>query len=94
MAAGSEIVYRVAPSYPLAARRRGIEGVVLLHVRFDASGQPEEISVRTSSGSAMLDDAARDAVARWRFRGGAAGALELPFTFRLAADRGAISSVQ
>lgn len=94
MADGSEIVYRVAPAYPLAARRRGIEGAVLLHVRFDASGQPREISVMTSSGSPMLDDAARDAAARWRFRGGAAGAVELPFTFRLAADRGAIPSVQ
>lgn len=94
VASGSEIVYRVAPTYPLVARRRGIEGVVILHVRYDASGQPEDISVMTSSGSAILDDAAREAVARWRFRGGAAGAVELPFSFRLAADGGAASSVQ
>lgn len=95
VAAESEIVYRVAPTYPVAARRRGIEGAVVLHVRFDAGGRPEEISVMTSSGSAMLDDAAREAVARWRFRGGAAGALELPITFRFAdAGSGGASSIQ
>jgi protein TonB len=72
VAESGEIVHLVAPTYPLIARRKGIEGAVLLHVRFDASGRPEDISVMTSSGSAMLDDAARDAVMRWRFRGGVA----------------------
>ena len=85
MADSSEIVYRVAPAYPVAARRKGIEGAVLLRVRFDAGGRPEDISVMTSSGSTMLDDAARDAVARWRFRGGVPGMLDLPITFRLVA---------
>ena len=92
MAGGAEIVYRVAPTYPVAARRRGIEGAVLLHVRFDAGGRPEDISIMTSSGSKMLDDAARDAVARWRFRGGVAGTLELPITFRLVAASAADES--
>jgi periplasmic protein TonB len=85
VAESGEIVHLVAPTYPLTARRKGIEGAVLLRVRFDASGRPEDISVMTSSGSAMLDDAARDAVMRWRFRGGVAGSLELPITFRLVA---------
>jgi protein TonB len=88
MADSAEIVYRVAPTYPLAARRRGIEGSVLLRVRFDRAGRPGDISVMSSSGSPMLDDAARDAVARWRFRGGEAGALDLPITFRLVAVSG------
>lgn len=88
MADSAEIVYRVAPAYPPAARRKGIEGSVLLHVRFDASGRPKDISIMTSSGSPMLDDAARDAVSRWRFRGGEAGALDLPVIFRLVAAAG------
>ncbi|HEX2115206.1 MAG TPA: energy transducer TonB [Alphaproteobacteria bacterium] len=92
MADSAEIVYRVAPTYPVAARRKGIEGAVLLRVRFDAGGRPEDISVMTSSGSKMLDDAAREAVARWRFRGGVAGALELPITFRLVAASAADAS--
>ena len=83
MAGGGETVYRIAPSYPPAARRRGIEGSVLLRVRFDAAGQPEDIAVAASSGSEMLDQAARDAVQRWRFRGGVSGTVDVPVAFRL-----------
>jgi protein TonB len=79
----SEAVYRVAPAYPLAARRRGLEGSVLLRVRFDAEGRPEEVVVKTGSGSEMLDSAAREAVSRWRFGGAAAGSVDAPITFRL-----------
>ena len=73
----------MAPAYPLAARRRGLEGSVVLRVRFDAEGRPEDIAVLTGSGSEMLDSAARDAVLRWRFRGGSAGSVDVPITFRL-----------
>jgi protein TonB len=83
MAAGGETVYRITPYYPPAARRRGIEGSVLLRVRFDAGGRPEDIAVAASSGSEMLDQAAREAVQRWRFRGGAAGTIDVPVAFRL-----------
>lgn len=76
-------MHRVAPAYPMAARRRGLEGAIVLRVRFDAEGRPEEIVVKTGSGSEMLDNAARDAVMRWRFRGGAAGSVDVPITFRL-----------
>ncbi|HYD60620.1 MAG TPA: energy transducer TonB [Noviherbaspirillum sp.] len=55
------------PAYPLAARKLGEEGTVLLHVRVSAEGLPARIEVRTSSGSDRLDDAARNAVAQWRF---------------------------
>jgi protein TonB len=89
----AEIIHRVAPAYPLAARRKGIEGDVILLVRFDAAGRPVHIAVVSSSGSALLDDAARDAVIHWRFRGGSAGALELPLTFRLVAAAAVESSI-
>jgi protein TonB len=80
---GGEAVHRVEPAYPPAARRRGLEGSVILRVRFDAEGRPEEVVVKNRSGSEMLDGAARDAVKRWRFRGGTAGFVDVPITFRL-----------
>lgn len=57
-----------APDYPIQALRAGIQGTVLLKVLVGASGQPVEVMVARSSGSRVLDDAARRHVlATWRF---------------------------
>ena len=74
---------RMPPVYPLTARRQGLQGTAMVRARFDAQGRPEDVAVVASSGSASLDDAAREAVRRWRFRAGAAGVLDMPITFRL-----------
>jgi protein TonB len=77
------------PRYPLAARRRGDEGRVVLRVRVSADGRAETVTVAKSSGHALLDEAAQRAVARWRFVPGrlaglpVAAALDVPVTFRL-----------
>lgn len=55
------------PAYPAISRRMGEEGRVLLRVHVSADGKPEEVEVKTSSGSPRLDRAAREAVSRWRF---------------------------
>ena len=55
------------PVYPVASRRLGEEGRVLLRVRVSAHGQPLEVDVKQSSGFSRLDEAARAAVERWRF---------------------------
>lgn len=56
-----------APDYPLAAQKRGLEGKVILKVHVLASGQPNNITVATSSGHQVLDDAAVKAVQQWAF---------------------------
>lgn len=56
-----------APTYPSLARRTGEEGKVMLRVFVEASGKPSKIEVRNSSGSTRLDDAAMNAVWRWKF---------------------------
>ena len=57
-----------APDYPVQALRAGIQGTVLLKVLVSASGQPTEVVVERSSGSRLLDDAARAHVLEaWRF---------------------------
>jgi protein TonB len=64
------IAYETAtpPDYPVQALRAGIQGTVLLKVLVGTSGQPTEVVVERSSGSRLLDDAARRHVlAAWRF---------------------------
>jgi len=55
------------PRYPNAARRRGIEGRVVLNVEVLASGICGQIEILQSSGHELLDDAALEAVRHWHF---------------------------
>lgn len=78
-----DILTRVPPLYPLASRRKGEAGTVLLLVRIDAGGKVLEVSVRSTSGHPALDRSAVTAVSRWKFRPGAPGLLLVPVVFRL-----------
>lgn len=55
------------PSYPLLARRMGLQGKVVLNVEVLAAGGCGEVRVHQSSGHALLDNAALQAVKTWRF---------------------------
>lgn len=56
-----------APVYPALSRRLREDGRVLLRVFVESSGRPGQIEINVSSGSPRLDQAARDAVSRWKF---------------------------
>jgi protein TonB len=56
------------PPYPMAARRMGIEGTVVLRVVVAPDGSPTSVVVLQSSGSDILDASALETVrTRWRF---------------------------
>ncbi|MGD8941463.1 MAG: TonB family protein, partial [Gammaproteobacteria bacterium] len=55
------------PFYPVAAKHRGIQGLVLLEVTVSASGATTKVIVKKSSGHKVLDRAASDTVASWQF---------------------------
>lgn len=59
--------HRVEPVYPAVSRRMGEEGTVRLKVLVDERGRPITVDVTASSGHSRLDQAAIDAVKRWRF---------------------------
>lgn len=65
-------LYRVnpPPRYPRLARRRGLEGTVLLEVLVDRNGRVREVRVQASSGHPILDRAAFKGVRNWRFSPG------------------------
>ena len=77
------------PDYPPAARRRGLEGTVLLRVLVNPEGAAGETRLIGPSGTDSLDQAALAAVQRWRFVPAREGAVaiahwvDIPITFRL-----------
>ncbi len=78
------------PKYPRLARRRNLEGVVLLSVLVDEFGKVRECEVANSSGHNVLDKAALKAVRCWRFTPGTVGGkpqemwVKVPIRFHVA----------
>ena len=60
--------YQVKPRYPDSARRRGVEGTVIIKAYVTDQGRVEQVQIEQSAGHADLDEAAVDAVGRWRFQ--------------------------
>jgi protein TonB len=56
------------PEYPTVARRRGVEGVVVVRIRVDENGRLSDASVVTSSGSKDLDESALGSIREATFR--------------------------
>lgn len=77
------------PVYPLAARRHGIEGRVLVRAEIQTDGSCSRVELKTSSGSNLLDQAALEAVRKWRFIPARKGSqvlvawVEVPIAFKL-----------
>lgn len=63
----ADYLHNPAPVYPSRARRLGEQGKVVLRVLVNSGGTADRVELRTSSGSELLDAAAREAVRRWRF---------------------------
>lgn len=65
------------PPYPSAAKRKGQQGLVVLQVYVNAKGTVDRLRLRRSSGYAALDSAARNTVAKWRFRAAKVGGVRV-----------------
>ena len=59
--------YQVRPGYPATARRLGIQGTTMLRVHVLIDGRVGDVVVQETAGHPDLDQAAADAVRRWRF---------------------------
>ena len=84
-----KVKLRTDPLYPPASRRAGEEGTVQLRILVDERGMPGEVQVVKGSGFARLDQAAMDAVRKWRFVAASNGSqnvtswTKVAVTFRL-----------
>lgn len=63
----SSALFMPSPDYPASARRRGIEGVVVVSVDVHPDGHCENARVVETSGAEALDDAALAAIKKWRY---------------------------
>jgi protein TonB len=61
------LIERVEPPYPEAERKSRREGIVILEAIITSDGTVDEVKVLKSAG-AILDEAAKRAVLRWRYR--------------------------
>ena len=84
-----DLSHNPPPAYPPIAIQRRLEGVVLLRIQISHSGRVQQVKLIKSSGHAVLDQAAIDAVGRWHGKpakrwGRAIESVErLPIRFRL-----------
>ena len=59
--------YQPKPKYPAIARRRGVEGTVILEIFVANDGRVTQAMVIESSGSSALDRAALKTIKTWQF---------------------------
>jgi protein TonB len=72
------------PPYPSEARRRGVEGNVMLQVEVSEQGRPGVPRIESSSGSSSLDRAAVDWIrARWRWEPGPVRHYRIPISYQI-----------
>jgi TonB family protein len=62
-----QLVYKVEPEFSEEARKAKYQGVVVLSIEVDSSGNVRNVHVRRSLGLG-LDEKAIEAVSHWRFR--------------------------
>jgi TonB family protein len=69
---------KLRPNYPFHARRRGLEGEVLLSFVITENGTVSHLHVLRSSPAGVFDESARQAVKDWKFRPAQKGGEAVP----------------
>ncbi len=72
-----------AKTYPILARKKGIEGTVYISFRVNSEGRPQDIKILNSSGSKILDNATLDILKKAAPFPYTDSPIEVPVVFRL-----------
>lgn len=78
------LVQRIAPIYPEAAKKAGIEGVVVLSVSLDVKG--DVIRARVIKSIPELDQAALEAVRQWKYEPMRVDGMPKPIVFTVQVE--------
>jgi protein TonB len=87
-------IYTPTPAYPSDARRRNIQGIVVVEIAIASDGSCNFQRILESSGCESLDEAVANAVTRWKYRSAAADgrpdviSKRVRFVFRLSSKDG------
>lgn len=65
-----QLINRVQPVYPYEARRKEINGKVILRFVVDSEGNVQNIKVLRAEPKGLFEENAREAVKKWRFKPG------------------------
>lgn len=75
-------IFNPPPIYPYEAKRKGIQGIVLVRLYLTETGVVHKATTLPPRIDPLLEDAALSAVHTWRFKPGAR-TLEVPIEFKL-----------
>jgi TonB family protein len=80
----SKLIYSPAPAYPASARGPAgmLRGTGRFRLSFDANGQVKNIVILRSTQNGALDQAAVQALRRWKAAPGEEWSLNVPITFQ------------
>ncbi|CAH8209904.1 Protein TonB [Vibrio aestuarianus] len=73
----------VPPQYPRLARKRGVEGVAMYEIWLDANGNQIKQVLISSSGAALLDNSALNAIKQWKFSPHVVGGQKMAHRVRI-----------
>jgi TonB family protein len=76
-------VYEPKPIYPYMLRSRHVEGAGAFLVHIRSNGSVQSVETLISTGHPELDDCARAAFLKWRFRPGRPTKVPIPITFSM-----------
>jgi protein TonB len=76
-------LYNPPPVYPREARRKKVQGVVLVYLSVTPDGAVNQAITLPPRQDPLLEQAALKAVRQWKFHPGAR-ALEVPIEFKLS----------
>ncbi len=77
------VTRKAPPLYPFGAKRKGIQGKVLIRCLVGISGKGEKFKILKSQPKGVFDDAALAAIQKWRFKPGILGGESVPTWVRI-----------
>ena len=69
------------PGYPEEAQKSKVVGSGLYELRINSAGKVTDVAIAKSSGSAVLDQAARSSFMKWRFKPAVFVRVRVPVTW-------------